>query len=355
MNLRIFPKKRIFPKIKPKTWIFYPFEYYAKLDESFEIKEAESLEMIKNHLKAFTRSYVPSSHGKDSVVMVHLVMRAWRELIKEGYNIRKPEVWLNHTLNVYKEEPPYWKVINKFLEIEDVFKIFYPPKYKNGKYKTVWSIIKDVKHLPHFRSLAGDRKKKRNKKKKDYKLTNIPECCAILKKESMKTFLKGLPKDDRFDLHFIGTRGEESSNRRNNLFQRCRSYFIKTRQAYPIQACTPLSFWKKTDIYEYFIRYGIPKNPTYAIHDLERLGCKSCPAHLNWEKRLAKDPTKEGWADLKKNFEEMKEYEPARLLESCATLTKYLRTPEAKKKLKKESLDRCWLLIHKYTGQQVLA
>jgi 3'-phosphoadenosine 5'-phosphosulfate sulfotransferase (PAPS reductase)/FAD synthetase len=306
MSLRIFPKVRKIPAKKPKTYILFPFEMHEKMRETFEQKEAESLQLIKNHLEAFKKPYIASSHGKDSIVMVHLVWRAAKEL-----GVQMPEVWLNNTLNIYKEEPKYWKEFNAWLGIEDRFRVFHPPEYE-GKPETVWSIAKRY-GLPKFR-------RKSNGTKLGYKETNIPKCCEILKKQSIKKYLQGLPKDERYDLNFVGTRAQESQNRSNLLLQRCRSYFKKTRGAYPIQTCTPLSFWKATDILEYFHRYNIPKNPTYEIHNIQRMGCASCPAHIGWEERLARDPTEEGFGMLKLNLEILKKTDQERLKESLAKL-----------------------------------
>ncbi len=317
VSLRIFPKKRQLPMKKPKSFVLFPFEMHEKMRETFEEKESESLELIKNHLKHFKKCFVASSHGKDSLVMVHLIWRACQEL-----KIPMVDVWLNHTLNVYKEEKEFWKKFNTWLGIEDNFKIFYPPKDKKGNRYTVWSIAKSAGHLPNFRSTA--------KAKLSYKKTNTPECCDILKKKSINEYLKNLPKDERYDCSFIGTRAEESQMRSLGVLQRCRSYLIKTRKPYPIQAVTPLSFWKKADIYEYFARYKLPINPTYAVHNLERMGCASCPAHKNWEIRLASDPTSEGFGMLNQNLKILKSTEPERLEKSINTLKDFLKSKDSK-------------------------
>ena len=319
-SLRIFPKKRQIPEKKPKSFILFPYEMHAKRRETFEQKEAESLDLIKNHLKEFKKSYVASSHGKDSLVLTHLIWRACQEL-----KIPMIEVWLNHTLNVYKEEKEFWVKFNKWLGIEDQFRVFYPPRDENGNRYTVWSIAKLTGGLPSFRSTARERIPS--------KKTNTPKCCDILKKKSINMYLKGLPKDERYDCSFIGTRAEESQMRSLGVLQRCRSYLIKTRKPYPIRAVTPLSFWNKVDIYEYFMRYKLPNNPTYAIHNLERMGCASCPAHKNWEVRLATDPTSEGFGMLKQNLKIASETDPERLEASIKTLKKYLKSPDSKKTL----------------------
>jgi len=140
-----------------------------------------------------------TSHGKDSLVLVHLVWRASKELQMEN----KIEYWLNNTLNLYKEEKAYWKLFNEWLGIEKQFRVFSPPKLKNGKQATVWSIAEMVGHLPTFRHSAITGTK--------YKHGNVPECCDILKKKSVNDFIKTLPESERVDCQFIGTRGQESS------------------------------------------------------------------------------------------------------------------------------------------------
>ena len=75
-GLRQFPKDRQIPDKRPKTFILFPFEMHAKMRESFDQKEAESFELIKNHLKIFKKCHVMSSHGSDSIVLVDLIRRA---------------------------------------------------------------------------------------------------------------------------------------------------------------------------------------------------------------------------------------------------------------------------------------
>lgn len=336
--LQILPKKRQIPKNPPKTFTLFPFELHAKMRETFEEKEAESLQLIKNHLKQFKKPYIASSHGKDSIVMVHLVWRAAKEL-----KVDMPEVWLNNTLNIYKEESQYWKEFNEWLGISEKFRVFYPPKHE-GTQETVWTIAKRY-GLPKFRSTSKG-------KEKGYKDTNTPKCCDILKKKSIKEYLQGLPKDERYDLNFVGTRAQESQMRSMIVLQRCRSFFKKTRGAYPIQTCTPLSFWKSVDILEYFHRYNIPKNPTYEIHNIQRMGCASCPAHIGWEERLARDPTEEGFGMLKQNFKIMAETDPARLQESIAHLDKYLKTAYD---LDESHIKKIIELLRSYDKRQVIS
>lgn len=301
---------------KKSTFILDPHSYYSALEDPFELKELESYNMVKAHIENHKKCYVATSHGKDSLVLVHLVWRAAKELGMED----KVEYQLNDTLNTYIEEKPFWDLFNKWLGIEDKFRVFTPPKLPNGKQSTVWSIAEFVGHLPDFRRTSqGGKSTKTNK---------IPECCEWLKKKSIKKYLKSLKKEERYDLEFIGTRGAESRIRRMVVLQYCRTHITKWRKVYPIRTVTPLSFWKSTDIYLYFDKYKLPKNPTYEIHKLKRLGCASCPAYKHWELVLASDPTEQGRGMLKQNMLILKKTDRVRFAKSLQVLRESNLVPE---------------------------
>jgi 3'-phosphoadenosine 5'-phosphosulfate sulfotransferase (PAPS reductase)/FAD synthetase len=316
------PMEKKKKSLDAKSFILYPFELIFNQKKSFEEKEAETLHLIEEHLKHHKKCFVSTSYGMDSIVLMHLVIKACKTV-----GCELPEFFLNDTLNTYKEEPEYWKLINEKFGIEDKFRKFKPPVDEKGNRYTVWSIAKKWGYLPNFRKTQRDGNNKiRVLNKGDD--GGIPKCCEILKKKSMKELLKGLPKDQRYDCHFVGTRAEESRMRAMGVLQRCRSYVIKTRFPYQIRAVTPLSFWTKADIYEYYARYDIPKNPTYAIHNIDRMGCASCPAHRFWEVRLASDPTSEGQGMLKMNLKILKSTQPERYAESISLLKKRKLVPE---------------------------
>ena len=179
-------------------------------------------------------------------------------------------------------------------------------------------------------------------------MTNTPECCDILKKKSIKIYLKELPTEDRYDCHFVGTRAAESNIRSLGVLQRCRSYLMKTRFPYPIRTVTPLSFWKAVDVLEYFHRYNLPKNPTYTAHNLKRMGCASCPAFYGWEKKLARDPTAEGFGMLKQNLKILNETDPERLAESIKALQHYIKSKESQKELTEANRTKLIVLLKEF-------
>ena len=131
------------------------------------------------------------------------------------------------------------------------------------------------------------------------------------------------------------------------MLQRCRSYFMTTRVAYPKQVVTPLSFWKAADVLEYFHRYSIPLNPVYAIHNVKRMGCASCPAHIGWEERLASDPTNEGFGMLKQNLTIASETDKPRLKKSLKELTKYVKSAKIPEAHRIRVLELCKSFDHR--------
>jgi len=315
------PMEKKEKSLKATTFTIFPFEVFEQQEKPFDIKEQETMEFIENHLKHFKKPYIATSFGSDSIVLMHLVMRAAKNV-----GVEYPDMILNDTLNTFKEEKQYWADMIKLWGISDRVKLFKPPKDENDKQQTVWSIAKKVGHLPSFRKMKGGGKDKGYGSGGD-----TPECCNILKKATLKKYLKSLPKEERYDCHFVGTRAEESRMRMYSVLQRCRTYVIKTLFPYPIRAITPLSFWTLEDIKKYYTKHDIPRNPAYEAHNMERMGCASCPAHKYWEIRLAKDPTNEGLGMLRQNFVLMKQFiddgteNPKRLEESVNTLKKYLK------------------------------
>jgi hypothetical protein len=62
------------------TFTVFPFEVKEQQLKPFEVKDEETLEFVINHLKAFKKPYVATSFGSDSMVLMHIVMRACKKL-----------------------------------------------------------------------------------------------------------------------------------------------------------------------------------------------------------------------------------------------------------------------------------
>ena len=401
-KLHALPEERKTKSLAAKTFILFPFEMQEQQRKPFAIKLRETIDFVKNHLLHHRRPYIATSFGSDSIVLMKVVMIAVDELRVEGHDIEYPDMVLNDTLNTFKEEKQYWKDMIDLWNLGDKVIIMKPPKDEKGNMYTVWSIAKKVGHLPQFRQTKFRNKDGTIRTKKDIggQGSGVPECCDILKKKTLKSFMNSLAEDKRYDCQFVGTRAEESKMRSMSVLQRCRSYIRKTFVKYEIRNVTPLSYWtqgiwkadqgtfqkkksrmmegicscnhaesehsnncvkcgcsefsrvrrkflgnfKTTEIFVpndnetependialFYEKYNIPFNPAYEAHNMKRMGCASCPAHINWEVRLATDPTSEGLGMLKQNLKLLKQYGEAgtdrieRLDESLNILKKLL-------------------------------
>jgi 3'-phosphoadenosine 5'-phosphosulfate sulfotransferase (PAPS reductase)/FAD synthetase len=291
------------------------YEVEAELAKTYEEKLKETYSIIREHLKAFKRPQIATSWGKDSVVMSAIVMDICLNEFKMNPRSRDfPVFTLAHTNNIYPEEPAYWERIRLQLKIPSTKFLIMKPKYKDGKDKTVWSIAKEAGHLPSFRNV--------NNKDIPYKFRNEPECCYQLKRESVNVYLKKQKKYMRHQLVLVGIRAEESQARRFSVMMHCRTFTTRHKRPYISRTLTPLAFWKSADIERFFKDTGLEKCPVYKAHNQTRMGCASCPAHKNWEKRLAEDPTETGVGMLKMNLQILRVTQPNRFWNSISRLYK---------------------------------
>lgn len=283
------------------------------LKEPYALKLDDTQHIITGHMTMcdFKKPFVATSWGKDSTVLSHLIVEQCKKNDIKPTDKLYPDFVLINTLNIYKEEPIYWKKIQKFLEIPDEkFKIFKPVNNQ-----TVWSIADKVGYLPNFRKPS-----KSGTNYIPYEFRKEPECCNILKKESFNDHLKSLAEEERFDLQFIGIRAIENQTRRFNILMHCRTYFTDYGRPYKMRNCLPIGFWSDQDIDKYLEENDIPENPAYKVHNQKRLGCASCPAHIGWEVRLASDPTKDGKGQLYQNLRIIRATQPQRFLNSIVRL-----------------------------------
>jgi 3'-phosphoadenosine 5'-phosphosulfate sulfotransferase (PAPS reductase)/FAD synthetase len=290
-----------------------PYEVKLEMEKPYEEKLKETYSIIREHLKAFKRPQVATSWGKDSVVMSAIVMDICLNEFKMNPRTRDfPVFTLAHTNNIFPEEPAYWERIRLQLGIPSTKFLVVKPKYEDGRDKTVWSIAKEVGHLPSFRNVDN--------KDIPYKFRNEPECCYQLKRQSVNKYLKKQKKYQRHELVLVGIRAEESRARKFSVMMHCRTFSTRHKRPYVSRTLTPLAFWTAKDIDRFFEERGLEKCPVYKIHNQTRMGCASCPAHVNWEKRLAEDPTETGIGMLKMNLQILRVTQPNRFWNSISRL-----------------------------------
>ncbi len=286
------------------------WELKLELEKPYEQKLKETKEMVRVHLDNFKRPQVATSWGKDSTVMSSIITEECKNINPRTFHY--PTFTLAHTRNIFKEEEAYWERIRLQLGIPSVkFKVFLAEK-DDGSPETVWTVAKDVGYLPSFRRIAGD--------EISWEFKQEPQCCYRLKRKTINRFLKAQSRSKRFDLIFVGLRAVESSVRRTAIKMNCRTFSSRFHRPYVSRTCWPIAFWTDDDIAQYFDDYKLEKCPSYQIHNQTRLGCASCPAHVDWEKRLANDPSGTGEGMLILNLQILRVTQPNRFWNSISRL-----------------------------------
>ena len=118
------------------------------------------------------------------------------------------------------------------------------------------------------------------------------KCCDIMKKNPAKRF------EHETDLHpFIGTMTDESAQRESNWLKFGCNAFDKDRPT-----SNPLSFWTKSDVLHYIVKYNVPyvkeiygdiveKDGVYTTTKQKRTGCIFCGFGCHLEKEPNKFQT----------------------------------------------------------------
>ncbi|MCX7880850.1 MAG: phosphoadenosine phosphosulfate reductase family protein [Ignavibacteria bacterium] len=166
----------------------------------------ETEEFIEDNLKRFPNCYVACSFGKDSSVLLDLVLRAKNDVPVRFFTTRYTFI-----IDNYEEILEWWK--QKYdVRIEYVTGEKYNEKY-------------------------GEVKGFKTRKKLQWSLNNC-----------------------EYDAFFVGIRKEESSQRRISLNKYGKVHYMKTFQKWRL---APLSDWNLFDVWAYIITNKIPVLETY--------------------------------------------------------------------------------------------
>lgn len=175
-------------------------DLYVKLN-SFKYREKRTLQFIRKSLDKVDRPYLSCSFGKDSSVMLHLVLRCVDNI--EVKFLGKKETPL---IDSYDEVIEWWEYTFG-IEVE---KIIY----------TSW-------------------------------LENDP---------SAMTGIAANVTDDENDAYFVGIRAQESSGRRISLKKLGEFTVLKNGKA----RIAPMAWWKTRDIAAYMVHHELPVLQAYA-------------------------------------------------------------------------------------------
>ena len=226
--------------------------------------------------------YISNSGGVDSTVLSDLVHRVYPDVpdvfIDTGLEYPELREFIKNKPNVITLYPAmnFVEVIKKYgypLISKEVSRDIHCGKScPNGK--TAKRFDENSKYCQKY-GARYCRAKYKNLIDAPFKFSN--QCCNIMKKNTVKHFEK------QKGVHaFIGSMTEESNQREKIWLKQGCNAFTNER---PIS--TPLSFWTKSDILEYLVKYNIPYASVYGeiVQDnkgkykttgTDRTGCVFC-------------------------------------------------------------------------------
>ncbi len=232
--------------MKFKEWIPILKEW-AKMDEHLKRVE-ESERLIKEAMRRNQKPYIAYSGGKDSSVMLHLVLK------------QKPDIMVLHW-DYGRYYIPRW--------LEDEF-------IQNAKEM-------GVKYL-RLETSEQYEKLKRN-------------AVNVLGSEYIGKLIPQLKKEG-YDVAFVGLRKEESLKRRRRI-KRCESIG-------GIEECWPVQNWSWKDVWAYIFAYDLPHASIYEKYanvlgidkvrlvtffdkEFDKLGSTNIDGLLMWRERYNKE------------------------------------------------------------------
>ena len=226
--------------------------------------------------------YISNSGGVDSTVLSDLVHRVYPDVpdvfIDTGLEYPELREFIKNKPNVITLYPAmnFVEVIKKYgypLISKEVSRDIHCGKScPNGK--TAKRFDENSEYCQKY-GARYCRAKYKNLIDAPFKFSN--QCCNIMKKNTVKHFEK------QKGVHaFIGSMTEESNQREKIWLKQGCNAFTNER---PIS--TPLSFWTKSDILEYLVKYNIPYASVYGeiVQDnkgkykttgTDRTGCVFC-------------------------------------------------------------------------------
>lgn len=200
-------------------------------------KEQEAINLFINALLKAEKPVFSSSFGKDSIVTLHLGLRACDLL-----NIprEKVTVFYSDTLNEFNEV----RQLARAYEKKEKFRLVVARPEK-----TLKRIIQDHGGIDEsYFSRKGDRRKDENGKS----IRPLSEkCCDTLKHDP---FYEAVSKY-KWDLNAVGTRTEESRQRKQAGLRDGEYLYWNTGEMHKIQ---PILHWTDEEVFTYIEKYNLP-------------------------------------------------------------------------------------------------
>lgn len=232
-------------------------EFNRLIKLPYEDKVEMAHEAIKEALKQFKHPAVSSSFGKDSTVLLHLVLQ---------YNPNIPVIF-NNTGVEMRETLEFKERLTKEWNLN---LIETKPKM------SFWEIVKRYGY-PSIR--FGGKLKKQLVEKGLTQNKGTPACCKYLKENPAKEAIRKYSIDGLF----VGLRWDESYLRRWYIIKTGMMSYVKS---WKVWKCYPIAYWSELDIWRYIEENNLPLNAAY--EKVDRVGCVVCTAYLGWEEDMKK-------------------------------------------------------------------
>lgn len=189
-------------------------------------KVKEALDFIRKYAKKYKKIAVLSSWGKDSLVVLHLVLQVCPDI---------PVIFIDTT---FKPKATY-EIMEKLKKEWNLNLRIYTSAF-----------IKDKQFMQDI--VLGPKLWK----------TNPDECCEIFKVEPTRRAVREL----KLDAWFSGLRATESEKR---------ALFTKVHKQGDFIRLHPLHDWTEADIWRYIACYNLPVHPLYK-EGYRSIGCAYC-------------------------------------------------------------------------------
>jgi len=215
----------------------------SMIQKSFKEKVRYSNELIEKFLKDHKKTIVSCSFGKDSTVMLHLVLRFAPDI---------PVVFANTGVEA-----------KETLEFRDFL-----VKHWNLNYveltpeKSFWECVKEYGY-PKPRRIGK---------------TPTPKCCYWLKEKPFMDFYK----KNNIDGVFLGFTFDENQYRGRIISSFGDCYYHKKKSVW---TCHPIAYWSTEEVWNYTRKNNLPVNKAY--EKVPRTGCVTCTGYIGWEKNMA--------------------------------------------------------------------
>lgn len=238
--------------------------------------------IMESHTIFNGKIYVPNSGGLDSQALLHLTRSIYPDtqsvFVDTGLEYPENKEIVKSTPNTI--------IIKPKMRFDEVIKRYGYPIVSKKVSRTIHDLKNPTNKNINIRNLYmtgftqnGQYCKTRKLAQRWLRLVDAPfkiseYCCNVLKKEPIKRYEK-----ETGNVPLIATMAEESTDRTFQYLKRgCISFDTKTKSA------TPMSFWLKSDVWEYIKQNNIPYSSVYDKGE-KRTGCIFCMFGVQFEKQ----------------------------------------------------------------------